>query len=203
MKMYNAEVLSKFPVVQHFPFGALFAWEKDPNAQSIQASVHTSSQPKSSTVPSSTSSTSSYASARPQPQQHLRDPKAEPGTQLARSVGTAAPWIKSESGTQLPLRDPMAGSTVTAAPWAKPGGTARSAAGPNVPSGPNQPTRAPWASRTPAPPPPVGGGGAGTTAPWARRNVKKEEEQEEQEDEEEEAGMSEPMMEAPWAEKKL
>jgi serine/threonine-protein phosphatase 2A activator len=32
IKMYNAEVLSKFPVVQHFPFGSLFKWEKDPNA---------------------------------------------------------------------------------------------------------------------------------------------------------------------------
>ncbi|KAH3914058.1 hypothetical protein HBI56_053910 [Parastagonospora nodorum] len=129
IKMYNAEVLSKFPVVQHFPFGALFAWEKDPNAKLIQTSVHTSSQPRSnsSTVPSSTSSTSAYSSPRPQP---------------------------------APLRDPMAdiGSAVTAAPWAKP-------AGPNVPSGPNQPTRAPWAGRTPAPPPPPPGGG--TAAPWA------------------------------------
>ncbi|KAK5277966.1 Serine/threonine-protein phosphatase 2A activator 1, partial [Cryomyces antarcticus] len=32
LKMYNAEVLSKFPVIQHFPFGSLFVWERDPNA---------------------------------------------------------------------------------------------------------------------------------------------------------------------------
>lgn len=27
LKMYNAEVLSKFPVVQHFPFGEILSWE--------------------------------------------------------------------------------------------------------------------------------------------------------------------------------
>lgn len=45
IKMYNAEVLSKFPVVQHFPFGSLFKWEKDPEAKPPPASTHTSSQP--------------------------------------------------------------------------------------------------------------------------------------------------------------
>lgn len=130
--MYNAEVLSKFPVVQHFPFGTLFAWEADPSAKTIQASVHTSSQPKSSTVPSSTSSTSAYSSPRHQP----------------------------PSRAQAPLRNPMA-DAVTAAPWAKPNVPV---AGPGVPNGPDQPNRAPWVSRTPAPPP--GGPGTGTSAPW-------------------------------------
>ncbi|KAG9234721.1 serine/threonine-protein phosphatase-like protein 2A activator 1 [Amylocarpus encephaloides] len=45
IKMYNAEVLSKFPVVQHFPFGSLFAWEQDPEAISPASSAHASSQP--------------------------------------------------------------------------------------------------------------------------------------------------------------
>jgi serine/threonine-protein phosphatase 2A activator len=130
--MYNVEVLSKFPVVQHFPFGALFAWDADPNAKAIQASVHTSSQPKSNTVPSSTSSTSAYSSPRYQPQPALRDPLVSAGT---------------------------------AAPWANPGSTVRPASGPNMPRGPDQPTRAPWATRTPAPP--LGG----TAAPWAKGNA--------------------------------
>ncbi|KAF1828965.1 serine/threonine-protein phosphatase 2A activator 1 [Decorospora gaudefroyi] len=125
IKMYNAEVLSKFPVVQHFPFGSLFVFEPDPNAKAIQASVHTSSQPKAASMPT----------ARPQPS--LRDPLADPSAM---------------SGTRVP-------GAVTRAPWAT------GSAGPAIPSGPNQPTKAPWSSRTPAPPPPPAGG---TTAPWAR-----------------------------------
>jgi serine/threonine-protein phosphatase 2A activator len=151
IKMYNAEVLSKFPVVQHFPFGSLFAWEKDPSAKLIQASVHTSSQPKASTVPSSTSSTSAYSSPRPQP--HLRNPVPE----------NAASRAPPQSQLRDPLADPM--SAATAAPWARPVSTSRPVADPGVPSGPDQPTRAPWAGRTPAPPP----AGTGTAAPWANK----------------------------------
>jgi serine/threonine-protein phosphatase 2A activator len=47
LKMYNAEVLSKFPVVQHFPFGSIFRWEKDPEAPTTETTVHTSNQPRS------------------------------------------------------------------------------------------------------------------------------------------------------------
>ncbi|KAJ4377944.1 Serine/threonine-protein phosphatase 2A activator 1 [Neocucurbitaria cava] len=79
IKMYNAEVLSKYPVVQHFPFGSLFAWEKDPKAKAIQASVHTSSQPKSST-PSSTAPTARPQPPATKPQPPLRDPLAGGGT---------------------------------------------------------------------------------------------------------------------------
>ena len=154
IKMYNAEVLSKFPVVQHFPFGSLFSWAADPNAPKIQASVHTSSQPKAAT-PSNSAPTARQTG----PQAPPRGPVAEP-------TRMGAP--PSSRVSQPPLRDPLAGGgamPMTAAPWAK-------AAGPNVPAGPNQPTRAPWASST-RPPPPGGPTtrlpppGAGTTAPWA------------------------------------
>jgi serine/threonine-protein phosphatase 2A activator len=153
--MYNAEVLSKFPVVQHFPFGSLFSFSADPNAKSIQASVHTANQPKSDT-PSTTAPT-----ARPGPQPALRDAMAEPAGGAARGgmpggmVGTAAPWAAGGArgaGGGMPA--------ATAAPWA--GG-----AGTGVPSGPNQPTKAPWTSRTPAPP----STGGSTTAPGARGNA--------------------------------
>jgi serine/threonine-protein phosphatase 2A activator len=180
--MFNVEVLSKFPVVQHFPFGALFAWEADPSAKRIQASVHTSSQPKpssvdhSSTVPSSTSSTSAYSSPRPQPQGQgvsasLSTTRVQPPLRDPMTGGmpsTSAPWATSaappSARAQPPLRDPMTdGMPSTAAPWATL--TSRPAAGQSIPSGLNQPTRAPWMTRTPAPPPP---GGGGTSAPWVK-----------------------------------
>lgn len=158
IKMYNAEVLSKFPVVQHFPFGSLFVWEKDPNAKTIQASVHTSSQPKTSTAPSSTSSTSIYSSPRPQPQ--FRDQS---------NSTTSVPSSRKPQQTQPPLSDPLArvDSTATAAPWVRHVATSQ----PPIPTGPSQPTRAPWISRTPAPSTPGGGNTMSTMAPWARSNT--------------------------------
>ncbi|KAF2123997.1 PTPA-domain-containing protein [Dothidotthia symphoricarpi CBS 119687] len=161
IKMYNAEVLSKFPVVQHFPFGSLFPWTPDPSAITIEASVHTSSQPKAAT-PSSTAPT-----ARPQP--GLRDPMADMSSGIP---STSAPWANSRSSPSLPItsarhpprleplplraqpspRNPMAnpanGMPATRAPWES-GRITSCVLGP---SEPDLPTQAPWATRTPIPP---------------------------------------------------
>lgn len=116
IKMFNAEVLSKFPVVQHFPFGTLFSWEQDPNAASPAHSIHIANQPQKQTGPSQATS--------------MLPP---PGPGL---LGTAAPWASSPrvsvAGAGVPSMrapPPRAGGGLTPV-------TGRVPLRGNIPSGP-------------------------------------------------------------------
>ena len=107
IKMYNAEVLSKFPVVQHFPFGSLFKWERDLNAIEPPPTSHTNSQPLRNPIdmvqPMGTRQAANVGST-------VRPPAA-PGL-LNPGPGTAAPWATS---TPKPPSGMIDG--VTRAPW--------------------------------------------------------------------------------------
>jgi len=130
--MYNAEVLSKFPVVQHFPFGSLFSWDQDLNAIPASASIHTANQPRE--FPPA----SNIGASRLPPQESTMAPWTN--SNAAAAPATAAPWA------QAPTLQPS-----THAPWADgareklPMADARFTAMPPPSQPPDGPTRAPWA----------------------------------------------------------
>ncbi|KAJ5773353.1 hypothetical protein N7457_008249 [Penicillium paradoxum] len=145
IKMYNAEVLSKFPVVQHFPFGSLFSWERDPNAALPPSTVHTASGPQ----------------ARPaEPNSGTQAPWANAGASMQATPpggATAAPW---------------AGARRDGLPSSMPGGATRvPSALPDtsrMPPGPLAPTRAPWSAQPRPSPSQAGNADVHTKAPWAK-----------------------------------
>ena len=114
LKMYNAEVLSKFPVVQHFPFGSLFRWDPDPEAVRPARSAHTSSQPQRDDQMSPLRS--SAAARNP-----LQDSAEAPGAgskshSVNQAAETRAPWMTSRqpvpSSISLQIRDPESASSL-------------------------------------------------------------------------------------------
>ena len=119
LKMYNAEVLSKFPVVQHFYFGSLFSWERDPDAvESGMMSAHVQAQPAAAGQEGHGMST--------------RVPMAATGVPWARpSVGATAvngqvsggrgpPFVKGGPAKFMPPPTGRSMPPATQAPWAKP-----------------------------------------------------------------------------------
>lgn len=136
IKMYNAEVLSKFPVVQHFRFGSLFSWDQQPNSTPAPASVHTSNQPFKGVTSSSTSSGDSTP-AHSQELSHTSTPSSK--------VSVVAP-VQESSKVSIPgLAQEVDKSTlpgysqeVSRSPWAT--------QLPAIPI-PSLDTTAPWANQ--------------------------------------------------------
>ncbi|ROW03513.1 hypothetical protein VSDG_01365 [Cytospora chrysosperma] len=141
VKMYNAEVLSKFPVVQHFPFGSLFSWDVDPEASAPQQSVHMTNQPIAAAASHKPESSAGVGTAAPWAQATRMPGPSGPGIPYSRAAGTA-PGI---SVGREPPRTTTRPGEPGVGPTMLPPGSMRPSGPPGTAGNQISVTKAPWA----------------------------------------------------------
>ncbi len=174
IKMYNAEVLSKFPVVQHFPFGSLFAWDEDPLAAAPVQTVHMANQPLAAAATAAGMSKHGVHTAAGAAPTRAGGTGAGAGAATATATGmpqpsTAAPWVQA---TRMPGAGPGPYLPGTGIPYSRVPAAAPAPGGSSMRL-PAAPSRAPFArgevGRPGAPESDsTGPPSAVTRAPWAK-----------------------------------
>ena len=172
IKMYNAEVLSKFPVVQHFRFGSLFSWDQQPSPAQ-QPFIHSNISLDHPIKENNTIFSPSRASTPGESQEsgHAATPPGSShtlGKTSVRSHPKETSRAAASSSTNSHHSPPITKSSHETSKVSIPGLPLHEIAKPSPhqqPAYSQEVSKAPWATQLPAIPVPS----LDTTAPWAHQ----------------------------------